>query len=203
LTIARALLLVATALVAITPAPRARADTPSYAIEGDLTGALTKVSPFDKGPDLSHHNGGAGLALTVLLRSPYFLMPFVDVSYVPLERSQAWANLGPYGGAAVVTSSLHAFGVLAGPAIDVWRLRIKTGIGVYDTIVHASVLHQAIAPSELDLGYMFALSGWALRVPTGTRVFKVGLELRLGLITEAAKNFASFGATITEDAIAW
>src|SRR5207302_4374026 len=105
-------------------------------------------------------------------------------------------DLGPYGGAAVVTSSLYACGVLAGPAIDVWRLRIKAGIGAYDTIVHASVLHQAIAPSELDLGYVFALSGWALTVPTGTRVFEVGLELRVGLVTEAALNYASFGATI-------
>jgi len=119
------------------------------------------------------------------------------------NATEQWVDLGPYGGPAVATGSLRAWGVLVGPAFDFWHTRVKAGIGAYDVIVHASVFHDEIRPSELDLGYMFAVTYFPLLVPTGKRDFKVGLEARLGLVTEAALNYVSFGATITEDAIAW
>jgi hypothetical protein len=182
-------------------APQERA---RYAIETDVTGAYTKVlTAFDKQHDLSRSDTGAGLALTVLFRSPYFLSPFLDISYVPMQSSQQWVDLGPYGGPAVATASLRGYGIIVGPAYDFWRMRVRAGIGAYDVIVHASVLHEEIRPSELDLGYMLAVSGWALRLRTGRREFKVGLEARLGLVTEAALNYVSIGATLTEDAITW
>jgi len=181
------------------PLPR-----PRYAFEADLTLAYTKVvTAFDKTRDISRQDRGLGLGLALLFRSPYFVSPFVDVSYVQMQRSQQWVDLGPYGGPAVATGSLRAWGVLVGPAFDFWHTRVKAGIGAYDVIVHASVFHDEIRPSELDLGYMFAVTYFPLLVPTGKRDFKVGLEARLGLVTEAALNYVSFGATITEDAIAW
>jgi hypothetical protein len=65
--------------------------------------------------------------------------------------------------------------------------------------VRSTVLGETITPTELDGGYMFAVSGWFL---VRSRV-RVGLEARLGLIVEADMPMLALGATIGGDALTW
>lgn len=144
-------------------------------------------------------NGGEAFAAYALFRSPYFLSPWVDVGYFPLYASQETREVGPPFGTLHSTNSLTTLAFTAGPAFDVWRLRIRAGMGAYRLQVRSTVLGETITPSELDGGYVFALSGWFLM---RSRV-RVGLEARLGLIVEADLPFLALGATVGGDALTW
>jgi hypothetical protein len=86
---------------------------------------------------------------------------------------------------------------VAGPAVDLWRLRLQAGVGIYQVRVRSTVLGRTVDPSEIDMGYAFALSGFVVR---GARL-KVGLQARLGVIVEADLTFASLGIVLTGDAL--
>jgi hypothetical protein len=144
-------------------------------------------------------NGGESFAGYAVYRSPYFLAPFVDVAIIPLYASQETREVGAPFGTLRSTSSLSAWSFMAGPAFDVWRLRFRVGMGAYYLRVRSTVLGETVTPSELDGGYLMAVSGWLLRQ---SRV-RVGLEARLGLVVEADLPLAALGVTLGGDALTW
>lgn len=144
-------------------------------------------------------NGGESFAAYALLRSSYFLSPYVDAGYYPLFASQETREVGPPFGRLTSTNSLSTLAFVGGAAFDVWHLRFRAGLGAYRLRVSSTVLGETISPTELDGGYMFAVSGWFLM---RSRV-RVGLEARLGLIVEADLPFLAVGATLGGDALTW
>jgi hypothetical protein len=140
----------------------------------------------------------------VLLRSPYFLSPFFDVSWAPLRSAVLLADLGAEaGGVAASTSSVGTVGVVFGAALDVGPVRALAAVGTYDTVVRSQVRGVRMMTTELDLGYALGLQLFALRVPTGRRTFKVGADVRAGIVSEAGMAYATFGLVLAEDALAW
>ena len=141
-------------------------------------------------------NGGGALAFSVSVRTPY-VTPFVDVGYYPLYASQARVDLGSGLGTVTSTGTLASVGVLGGLGVDVWRLRLRGGIGAYDVAVRGAVLGKALTTHEADMGYLLALRGAVVR---GARL-EVGLEARAGFIVEADCAFGSLGVVLSGDAL--
>jgi hypothetical protein len=183
-------------------ASAARAETrPTKALEVGATGGyswMLRVEDSDAVRVWSR-NGGEAVSAYVLYRSPYFLSPFIDVGYFPLYASQETRAVGAPFGTLASDNKLGTWAFIAGPALDVWRLRFRAGLGAYRLQVRSTVLGQTITPSELDGGYMFGVSGWFL---VRSRV-RVGLDARVGLIVEADTPLLALGATIGGDALTW
>ena len=189
-------------LFAMAVAPTARAEgEPSKFLEVGVFGGHSwslRVHTENE-QRVASRNGGEAFAAYALFRSPYFLSPYIDVGYYPLYASQETRDVGPPFGTLRSTNSLSSWALVAGPAFDVWQLRFRAGMGVYRLQVRSTVLGETITPSELDGGYLFAVSGWFL---VRSRV-RVGLEGRLGLIVEADVPMLALGATIAGDALTW
>lgn len=144
-------------------------------------------------------NGGPGGGVRVLLRTTYFLSPFLDVQFQPLYRSSAQVDLGALGGLTGADRSLRALGVIAGGAFDVWRLRLAAGIGEYRVLVRSTMNGRTMATGEWDMGYLFSATGFVWT----SDWFKVGLESRVGIITDAGTSFISVGAVAAGDLLRW
>jgi hypothetical protein len=157
------------------------------------------ISKIDHTRESAAFNGGSAIAGTVLYRSPYFLSPFVDVGYYPLYASRDKVDVASAGGTIRVASALSASGFMVGPAVDLWRFRLKWGVGVFNVNVRSTALGNTSKPDEIDFGYMLALSGFFLRSPR----IQVGGEARAGIIVEADKAFVALGFTIAGQAITW
>jgi hypothetical protein len=209
-------LLLATLSLAAAPGTRAQAGEPEpappsistedllhrYTLEADLYAGYSRLylpTPSRRG-ELSASNVGVAVAVGSLLRSSYFLSPFVELAFHRLLRTTDEVDLGPaLGGRAVAHNWLSTLGLSAGGALDVWRLRIRAGVALDFVYVHSIVNGSTLSASERDMGYVFAVSGYLWR----NRKFKIGLEARTRLILSANLGFVSLGATASGDVFSW
>ena len=170
------------------------------ALEVDVSAAYSLLlSPHPSpGVRLSSRNGGPGAAVSVLLRSGYFLSPFLDVSFHPLYASTDQIDLGPLGGLTARRSSVLALGLVVGGAFDVRWLRLRAGIGSTDLFLRSRSDH-LLRTSERDMTYFVSASGFLW----SSGRFKVGLESRVGIITEASLSFFTLGIVAGADAARW
>ena len=186
------------ALATLAPAAALGAEPPKRAVEVDAFGGLLKRNGLSVPDDTSTRNGGAALALGVHYRTRYFLAPFVEAGYYSLAASDRVVDLG--SGPALVLNSSWAFGFMGGAALDVWRVRLRAGLGAYDLFVRTVTTGASAARStvsELDFGYVASASVY----PLVRDRFRVGVEARVGLVVEAQVGFLAVGVTLGGDAI--
>ena len=181
--------------------PNRQAASPRHVLEVGMTGLFEKMttSKGDRSGEVSSRSGGNAIGMAVTYRTPYFLSPFVDVSYYPLFESQRRVDLGSAGGSAVAIGALSAIGFMGGGALDLWRLRLRAGVGTYAVMVRSSVLGATIHATESDMGYLLSAGGFLVRA---SRI-QVGLEARAVFIVEADTTAVGIGVTITGDALRW
>jgi hypothetical protein len=179
--------------------PPAETPAPRHVIEVGVAGLYERMttSVANGAGTISSQRGGNGLALSVTYRSPFFLSPFLDVAYYPLYASARAVDLGTLGGRATATGSLAAVAFMAGPALDVFRFRLRAGVGTHDVIVRSTVLGQTTHAAESDMGYLLALDGYLLQ----TERLRIGLELRAAFIIEADVTTVGIGITMAGDAL--
>ena len=177
------------------------AEPPAYALDVSLTAGWDRmVRPsVDHARETSATNGGPFVATAVLFRAPYFVAPFVDVGAYPLYRSEERIDLGAHGGTVTSESSLWTIGVAAGPAVDLSCFRLRAGIAGYRLSVHSSMAGPSLATSEIDMGYLVAVSGYFVSAPR----FSLGAEARAGLIVEGDTAFVALALTARGDAWTW
>ncbi len=180
-------------------APARAQETPArrYGFELAAYGGIDKMitGKGDHIHEIRAQNGGGALAARLLFRAPYFLAPFFDFGYYPLFA----ADQRPPIGRARAASKLYAYGAMWGPAFDFWRLRIAAGVGVYNVHTRSTLLGDTIRTQEVDIGYMFTLSGFFV----DTAQVRLGTELRAGLTAEADIYFVSYGLTVTGRHMFW
>lgn len=196
---ARALGVAVGAAIALVAAPAAAEDPRArFALTLDAFGGydLMIQGRSSAARDEWSRNGGGAVAGSLALRTPW-VSPFVDVGWYPLFASQARVDLGSGLGSARATSSLAAVGFVAGLGVELWRVRLRAGLGGYDVGVRSTVLGDTMRTRELDGGYLFSLRGAVVR----SRRIDVGLEARFGFIVEADTSFASLGLALGGDAI--
>jgi hypothetical protein len=184
-------------LAAPPPAPEAR---PPWTLEVDLHGAWGfMVQPkVDHSRELSRRNGGPGVGVSALFRTPYFLAPFLDVRFQPLYRSREIVDVP--SGPTPADGSLRTLGVTGGAAFDFWRLRLGAGIGAYQMQVRSTLEGRStLRTSEWDMGYVFSASGFVW----GWDRIRLGIESRLGVIVDGGTTFFSVGMVVAGDAVRW
>jgi hypothetical protein len=174
---------------------------PSNALEVDLfAGWARQIAPsVDHAQETWSRNGGLSVQGGFLLRTSYFLSPFVDLGYLQLYAADETRDLGAPLGQVESESSLSALSLSLGPAFDLGRFRARAGMGVYRLRVESTVLERTITPAEYDLGYLLTLSGALWR----SGRWSVGIELRAYLIAEAETGGAALGVTGSWDAVRW
>ena len=177
------------------------AQEPRRALEADLhLGWTRQIAPsVDHTYETWSRNGGIALHAGILLRSPYFLSPFLDVGYVQLYSSDEEKDLGAPLGTVKSQNSLSAWSLVGGPAVDIGRVRVRAGIGMYRLQVRSTILGTTITPAELDLGYLVTLGVMLWRSDR----WKVGLESRALLIAEAETAAVSLGFCGAWDTVKW
>ena len=188
------------AFFAVGTARAAEPQTKPRALEVDLfAGASWRLYPgLDSGGVTSSTNVGAAFAGSLALRSRYFIHPFVDVAFLPIQSAIRDVDLSPLG-TAVGDTSRRAWGVTAGPGFDVWRVRLRAGIGFYNLSVHSSVRDSNSKTSDFNLGYSLAAAAFVWR----GRGFQLGLEGRYAPITTANMGVFAFGVSGSWDAHTW
>lgn len=173
-----------------------------YTLELNLFGGYNRMylpTPAHRG-EVSQRDGGLAIAVGSLLRTKYFLSPFIDVNYHSLMRSTDQVDLGPsLGGPALANNFLSVVGLLGGAALDVWRLRIRAGLGLDFVLVHSKVNGAALTSSEKDMSYFLALGGYLWR----SGRFKLGIEARTSVILNANIGFVTLGVTGNADLLRW
>jgi len=198
---ARSLWPLAVALAFAPAVARAEGTTaaPRHAIEIGAAQlfAVTATSPGDASGTVFTRRAGSAVGLSVMYRTPYFLSPFIDVTYYPLYERTRSVDLGDAGGRTTADGSLSAVGFIGGIALDLSRLRFRAGVGTYDVLVRSSVLGSASRAAESDMGYLVALDGYVFKAPR----FRVGLEVRAAFIVEADVTSVGIGFTFSGDAL--
>jgi hypothetical protein len=188
---------VTVALATLGPERALHAEPATRALEVDVFGGLLRRGGLTVSDELSTRNGGPALAMSAQYRSRYFLAPFLDVGYYSLAASDRVVDLG--GGATHVVNGSWAFGFSGGAALDIWRVRLRAGLGAYDLVVRTVTPAARSTVSELDFGYVASATAYPL---VRGRV-RIGIEARVGLIVEAQTGFISLGATLGGDAISF
>lgn len=178
----------------------ARADESPHAISVELTPGYGRqlVPSVSHTNETSHQNGGPSIALAVTLRSPYFLAPFIQGSWLSVYSSDTRRDV-PGLGVTSYSASMTAIGVVGGASFSFWKMRVRAGAGTYDLRVSADVLGDHLSTSELDMGYLFAVGGWVY----GTDRLRIGAELRLDAIVQASVTMGTLGVTVSGDAVTW
>ncbi|MBI4957666.1 MAG: hypothetical protein HY908_37010 [Myxococcales bacterium] len=155
-------------------------------------------------PSVSHErelwarNGGAMLSATLLYRSTLPLSPFVELGYAELYASRERVDTAELG-ALDAESSLATVSFVGGPALDLGLFRLRGGIGLYRMLVESTVRGVTIHTAENDLGWFASVGGDAYR----TERFRLGLELRALLVSEAGTACLGVGLTAAGDALVW
>lgn len=178
----------------------ASAEPAKRALEIDSFGGLLKRNGLTVADDTSTRNGGAALTLGVHYRTRYFLAPFLEGAYYSLAASDRVLDLG--AGPVLVLNRSWACGFVGGVALDVWRVRLRAGLGAYDLFVRTVTTGASAARStvsELDFGYLAGASVY----PIVRDRFRLGIEARVGLIVEAQVGFVAAGLTLGGDAISF
>jgi len=186
-------------LATLVPATSFGAEPPKRALEVDAFGGILRRGNLTVPDDVSTRNGGLALALAVHYRSRYFLSPFLEAAYYSLAASDRVVDLGLGSGRSYVLNSSWAFGFTGGAALDIWRVRLRVGVGAYDLFVRTVTLGARSTVSELDFGYVASASVY----PLVRDRFRVGFEARVGLVVEAQTGFIALGATLGGDAISF
>jgi hypothetical protein len=174
--------LIAIAVASAASAEEVAAPAPSSAWELDAFIGYGRLAfPTTDTADVSSANGGPGFALTAAYRGPHFTHPFFDIAYVPILSSTRQVNVFVPGGSpgTVQADNLsYAIGFVLGPGWDIDWFRLRTGVGLYDTVVKTTVNGTTNKPSSLDLGFLVTASALVWR----TGVFAVGIEGRLAAL---------------------
>jgi len=191
------------AILCLVSSLRAEADPSQPALRGlevDVSAAYSFLvsSRSSTGAVQSRRNGGPGGTVAALLHTSYFLSPFLDLSFHSLYASTDRYDLDPsLGGPVTLRSSLLAFSVVAGGAFDWWKLRARAGIGWTDVMVRSR--SGAMRTSESDMMYFLSATGF---IWSWGRL-KVGLESRVGIVSDAGISFVTIGLVGGGDAVRW
>ncbi|MCC7384764.1 MAG: hypothetical protein IT384_23140 [Deltaproteobacteria bacterium] len=134
-------------------------------------------------------------ALTVLVRSRYFLSPFLELGTVNLFSGV----IRGVEGSPDADSSLSATSLLFGPAIDLGPLRLEAALGTFRLTMRSRIAGDLAVASEGLLGYSLGATAFVLAWPQ----VRLGVQLKAQAITEASILRAQLGLALSVDAASW
>lgn len=142
---------------------------------------------------------GFDAALTLTLRTHYFLDPFIDVSYAHLSAGDTDVVVPPASTPTQVSSRLFTWNFAIGPSIDLWRLRFRAGVGLSTIVVNHEFAGQDNTVNSLSMSTMITCSADLITIPR----FRTGIEARWVTMPGAALAYWAAGLSFRGDVLQW
>jgi hypothetical protein len=140
--------------------------------------------------------GGYG-ELAVGYRSSYFIDPLISVGYASLAGGDAQLPDGPWGDGGKLEQHLGAWFISPGLTADLWRFRLRFGIGV--AVVQPSFRYAGVDSSSSQIAIMNQL-GIGFNAIDADR-FRLDGEVRFVNAAGADLAFMSFNLIMRGDVI--
>jgi hypothetical protein len=148
------------------------------------------------GKAVADERGGRAVGVQIRYRSPSGLGAFIEGGYAPLFSSRGRiAGIIP-GRTVGLSSSLNAWLVTGGLAVD-WRfLRLDGGLGLGILSVRSTLDGVTISPLQLDLVYTVAATAFFI-----DRVVRLGAGVRAVFASSSGINFLVFTLNLGGDVL--
>jgi hypothetical protein len=143
----------------------------------------------------SFTRAGAFGELSFAYRSKYFLDPFIAVGYATLASGRSALPDGPWGAGGVVEQHLGIWTISPGITSDIWRFRLRFGLGVAIVVQSFSFLGDDTTSTQNPLVTQFGLG---FNMFDDDR-FRLDLESRAILATGADIRFVTFDVVLRGD----
>lgn len=166
-------------------------------LSSSVGAGVVNLANFDRSAEVSHNVIGLSLAAGMVLRTPHFASPYVELGYARVYRSTV--SVTDAYGATTSSNAMATRHALFGLAFDLWRFRVSLGFGLFDLGVRSTLRESTLNAHEIDLGYTASLTGYLLRGPR----WKVGIEARALFVTEANLNTYALLLNCAWDALQW
>jgi hypothetical protein len=135
--------------------------------------------------------GEAGLAY----RSHYFIDPFLSVGYAVLASGKSKLPDGPWGAGGTLDQHLGAWVIAPGVTADLWRFRLRFGLGIAIVEQKNSFLGDTHSTSQLVLANQFGLGFNVLDIHR----FRLDAETRLVRAAGADVTFLTLAVVARGD----
>lgn len=140
--------------------------------------------------------GGFG-ELGFAYRSSYFIDPFISGSYATLASGDSQLPHGPWGAGGTLEQHVGAWLITPGITADLWRLRLRFGLGVAIVVATNSFHSDASSSSQLVLANQFGLGFNVLDLHR----FRLDAEARLITAAGADMTFVGLGVVARGDLV--
>jgi len=137
--------------------------------------------------------GGFG-ELGVAYRSSYFVDPFLSVAYAILASGESVLPAGAWGPGGTLNQKLAAWVISPGVTADIWRFRLRLGLGFAVVVQSFEFLGSKNSSTQLpvasQLGFGFnAFGGERLRIDVEARaVVAPGADVSFATITAVVRG---------------
>ncbi|MET0592638.1 MAG: hypothetical protein ABW133_08065 [Polyangiaceae bacterium] len=133
----------------------------------------------------------------VAYRSSYFVDPFLLVTYADLAQGEASLPSGKWGEGGTLEQHLGAIVIAPGITTDLWRIRLRYGLGVAVVMQSFRFAGEGTSSTQLPLANQFGL---------GFNVFqaehlRLDAEAKLVVATGADVSFATLSVVARGDLI--
>ena len=133
----------------------------------------------------------------VAYRSSYFLDPFISVGYAALASGKSELPSGPWGAGGTLDQQLNAWVISPGITIDIWRIRLRYGLGLALITQSFSYLGQEHSSTQKPLVHQGGLGFNVL----DTAGFRLDAETRLVTAPGADVTFMTFDVVARGDLV--
>jgi hypothetical protein len=140
---------------------------------------------------------GGLVELGVAYRSSYFVDPFLSASYANLAGGESVLPDGPWGGGGTIEQQLGAWVIAPGITSDIWRFRLRIGIGLAIVTQHYRFQGRDDSSVQLPLSNQLGLGFNALE----TERFRLDAEARAILAPGADVSFVTLAVVARGDLV--
>jgi hypothetical protein len=168
----------------------------SLEIEGAIgPSVVTTEGPADPQYTRSYSRIGLYGEFALSYRSRYFIDPFLSVSYASLASGESVLPAGPWGSGGTLQQHLGVWTFAPGVTADIWRIRLRFGLGVALFVQDYTFLDKDNSTTQLAVSSQFGLGANLIDADR----FRLDTELRFVASTGADITFTTLAVVARGD----
>lgn len=151
---------------------------------------------------ISDRTVGGGLALNIAYRSPYFLFPFLDVSYLWLSDNRQQVPGVDGASPTIVDNSMNGLFAYVGPATALGPVRLQLGFGAKILFRHTTVSGPSSStsnPVDASLSALLSAGFDLVRMKN----FSAAIEGRAYIVPSFSGSIFAMGMTGRGNVLSW
>ena len=177
-------------------APKKEGSISSLEIEGAIgPSVVTTEGPGNPQYTRSYSRVGIYGEFALSYRSKYFIDPFLSVSYASLASGESVLPAGPWGSGGTLQQHLGVWTFAPGVTADIWRIRLRFGLGVALFVQDYTFLDKENSTTQLAVSSQFGLGANLI----DANRFRLDAELRFVASTGADITFTTLAVVARGD----